>query len=289
MGYRILKRKIPGHSNLGNQLKILLDNSLPYRESTKYSSYMIGFFRKIRKKLADDNKPLKYARYAIGEIVLVIIGILIALQINNWNEIEKSKSESKRLLIVLKLDLEKDIHNFKSLRTEYNDWLLQIENILDTVLDGNTKKITRFDQLAAGRLSMNYLSVNKVTFFEMFNSGKNLEFDNLEIVRDIKDYYQYADIELIKLNTDNEVFYQLLMTYYGVQGINTLNRIIKQRNLEYIDWSWLTNPRSKEYINLETAMLLYQLVVEENLGVIQELEKKSNLLIDKIENDLEGK
>ena len=47
---------------------------------------MIPFFRKIRKKMADDNKPLKYARYAVGEIVLVVIGILIALQINNWNE-----------------------------------------------------------------------------------------------------------------------------------------------------------------------------------------------------------
>jgi len=46
---------------------------------------MINFFRKIRKKLADDNKPLKYMRYAIGEILLVVIGILIALQINNWN------------------------------------------------------------------------------------------------------------------------------------------------------------------------------------------------------------
>jgi len=47
---------------------------------------MIPFFRKIRKKMADDNRPLKYIRYAIGEIVLVVIGILIALQINNWNE-----------------------------------------------------------------------------------------------------------------------------------------------------------------------------------------------------------
>ena len=36
--------------------------------------------------MADDNKPMKYARYAIGEIVLVVIGILIALQLNNWNE-----------------------------------------------------------------------------------------------------------------------------------------------------------------------------------------------------------
>ena len=47
---------------------------------------MINFFRKISKQLADDNKPLKYLRYAIGEILLVVIGILIALQINAWNE-----------------------------------------------------------------------------------------------------------------------------------------------------------------------------------------------------------
>ena len=52
---------------------------------------MIPFFRKIRKKLADDNKPLKYARYAIGEIVLVVIGILIALQVNNYNEKRKKR------------------------------------------------------------------------------------------------------------------------------------------------------------------------------------------------------
>ena len=46
---------------------------------------MINFFRKTRKKLADDNKPLKYMRYAFGEIILVVLGILIALQIKNYN------------------------------------------------------------------------------------------------------------------------------------------------------------------------------------------------------------
>ena len=47
---------------------------------------MIGFFRKIRRKLADQNKFIQYSRYAIGEIVLVMVGILLALQVNNWNE-----------------------------------------------------------------------------------------------------------------------------------------------------------------------------------------------------------
>ena len=52
---------------------------------------MIPFFRKIRKKMEDDNKLMKYMRYAIGEIALVVIGILIALQINNWNEGRKQE------------------------------------------------------------------------------------------------------------------------------------------------------------------------------------------------------
>jgi len=56
---------------------------------------MIPFFRKIRKKMADDNKPMKYMRYAIGEILLVVIGILIALQVNNWNEINKDAKKKK--------------------------------------------------------------------------------------------------------------------------------------------------------------------------------------------------
>jgi len=67
---------------------------------------MIPFFRKIRKTLADDNKPLKYFRYAIGEIVLVVFGILIALQINNWNEIRKYKN----LEIVTLLEIQKGLN-----------------------------------------------------------------------------------------------------------------------------------------------------------------------------------
>jgi len=57
---------------------------------------MINFFRKTRKKLANDNKPLKYARYAIEEIILIIIGIILALQLNSWkdNRLVKAKSRT---------------------------------------------------------------------------------------------------------------------------------------------------------------------------------------------------
>ena len=52
---------------------------------------MIKFFRQIRFKLMETGKTGKYFKYAIGEIMLVVIGILIALQINNWNEAKRVK------------------------------------------------------------------------------------------------------------------------------------------------------------------------------------------------------
>jgi hypothetical protein len=70
---------------------------------------MINFLRKIRKKLADDNKPLKYMRYAFGEILLVVVGILIALSINNWNDYRKDRIEEKNLYKTLIRSLNNDL------------------------------------------------------------------------------------------------------------------------------------------------------------------------------------
>ncbi|WP_228851759.1 DUF6090 family protein [Aegicerativicinus sediminis] len=69
---------------------------------------MIKIFRNIRHKLISENKIGKYLTYAIGEIVLVVIGILIALQINDWNDNRKTDLKTDKLLIALKSDLLKD-------------------------------------------------------------------------------------------------------------------------------------------------------------------------------------
>jgi hypothetical protein len=74
---------------------------------------MIKFFRKIRQKLLNENKFSKYLIYAIGEIILVVIGILIALSINNWNENRKLQKEELNLLLELKSNLEVTLYNFK--------------------------------------------------------------------------------------------------------------------------------------------------------------------------------
>ena len=59
---------------------------------------MLTFLRKIRKSLIESGSARKYLIYAIGEIALVVIGILIALQVNNWNEARKTKSTEIKLL-----------------------------------------------------------------------------------------------------------------------------------------------------------------------------------------------
>ena len=82
---------------------------------------MIKFFRRIRYDLIEKNKTGKYLKYAIGEIILVVIGILIALQINNWNENQKQKQieltilrDIKKDLIQTKEDLDSNVLRHKS-------------------------------------------------------------------------------------------------------------------------------------------------------------------------------
>ena len=70
---------------------------------------MIKFFRKIRQNLLIENKTGKYLKYAIGEIILVVIGILIALQINNWNEARKDKITEQKVLKTLRSDFKSNI------------------------------------------------------------------------------------------------------------------------------------------------------------------------------------
>lgn len=68
-------------------------------------------FKNIRRKLAAQNRATAYLRYAIGEILLVVIGILIALQVNNWNEQRKDRITERQLLTDIRKSLELDIEN----------------------------------------------------------------------------------------------------------------------------------------------------------------------------------
>lgn len=74
---------------------------------------MISLFRNIRRKLLENNNFSKYLLYAIGEIALVMVGILLALQVNTWNENKKERGREVSLLRELKLNLQTNIDNLE--------------------------------------------------------------------------------------------------------------------------------------------------------------------------------
>ena len=93
---------------------------------------MLKFFRKIRQKLLTENKFSRYLIYAIGEIVLVVIGILIALQINNWNESRKVAEIKHTIYQNLLSDLQTDSNYIDEKIIELNASITLYEDYLNT-------------------------------------------------------------------------------------------------------------------------------------------------------------
>lgn len=97
---------------------------------------MIKFFRNIRQNLLKEGKTTKYLKYAIGEIFLVVIGILIALSLNNWNENRKQEQNLKKVYRVIVEDLEKDNLEIDSILVD----LKKREKLLDKVMSQTLTK-----------------------------------------------------------------------------------------------------------------------------------------------------
>jgi len=147
---------------------------------------MIKFFRKIRKQFADDNKPIKYMRYAIGEIVLVMIGILLALQVNNWNENRKAYANSKNYLSEIAVDLQDDSIRFNEGIEVLKGLIADEEWVLSTT-DYTFKDVDRLWDCFSGWY-MDY-EINDRTFEKIQNEGssKLIGFDTL--AEKINSYY----------------------------------------------------------------------------------------------------
>jgi len=123
-----------------------------------------------RHLLIESSSTRKYLLYAISKILLVVTGILIALQINNWNEREKAEIKVSESLIKLSYDLRFDIQKFNKIDTIYDQWLEECQYIFDEVLSGK-KKITSIDEYVPGRGSLFYISVRESSYTEMINTG----------------------------------------------------------------------------------------------------------------------
>ena len=173
---------------------------------------MIKFFKKIRQKLLTENKFSKYLLYAIGEITLVVIGILIALSINNWNEEHKiSKKEVANLkslqsemmtsLEELKIDQERNLNYYKSTVNVY-EYILTEAVLVDSMYKVFYKSV-QFDYFFP-----------KTSAYETLKSG-NLEIIKSDLLRKlITDVYETGYERILRKIETRRNAARILFPYY---------------------------------------------------------------------------
>jgi len=199
---------------------------------------MIKFFRRIRQNLISEGKMGKYLKYAIGEIVLVVVGILIALQINNWNERRKAKIVENNFFEDVIQDMEKDLDRleyyelFHTKRAEYLDTLL-------TYLRNpqKTMGIDKFQQYVEPL----YYSATPTSYSTSFESAKasgtfkDMEAKNL--IKELSQYYiDFAQIEsdFASITRYVEDKFEPIMYNFpeGKMNQNTGNLVINEENTQ---------------------------------------------------------
>ncbi len=161
---------------------------------------MISFFRKLRQRLLAGNQLSKYLLYALGEILLVVIGILIALQINNWNEYRKDRISELSFLTNLGHDLQNDIgllDEIVSLDSSILDDLRFTQHDLLNLEDIEEVRFTN------SRFKYRFFIPNKTTYENITSSGKIGLIQNDSIVELWMSYYRTA--QTIRETTDESL------------------------------------------------------------------------------------
>lgn len=199
----------------------MLDEPTPIHQTT-----VIKFFRKIRQKTLTENKFGRYLTYAIGEIVLVAIGILIALQINNWNENKKSKSQLHNIYAEVALNLQSDLSNLDTVIAEYEGFDL----LLDTMISDEYSIV-----LLESINDSNYSDcipcqgmINSFYPFEFIDKGVSLlkaynDYNakgNKDLTNDIFEFYKNAEtlkliIDMLKDEAFNNLKYFEQFAWYS--------------------------------------------------------------------------
>ena len=155
---------------------------------------MIKLFRKIRRNLLLEGKTGKYLKYAIGEIVLVVIGILIALAINNWNQNRINTDKQQGYLIGLKNDLEIQITSFNTLIEFYELTISKGESILiDFSSIGKLLEIDSINRKLSNLMYTRSYPEITTTFSDLNSTGQLNLIKEKSLRSQVIKYYQNSD------------------------------------------------------------------------------------------------
>ncbi len=243
---------------------------------------MIKFFRKIRRKLIDAENLKKYLIYGIGEIILVVLGILIALQINNWNTKQIDKNTERGYIEDIKKDLSQDTSffnsNFYSLVDRKTSALRKVKNHLTKA----PSKLDTFDFLnevgLAGLFGKRELVLNNSTYAELLSTGNFRVISDKELRKKIINYYNLCDIMLSTIRQQRTTYSDFVNSIRAfnpkeprrIEEVDQLLaiRTIKMRNDEFLR---LLNQELTFAYNLE---VLTERIKDAAIELVEYIDKK---------------
>ncbi len=178
---------------------------------------MIKLFRNIRQNLLNEGKTSRYLKYAIGEIVLVVIGILIALSINNWNEKKKDNAQMRMNINSIAEDIQTDIIELQktilSLQTQEKaaSHIIPIMESQHKYISDSLEFILDFNALTTTPIITE--RINTWTFLN--SSGILSEFPDSNLLKMLQDYYnEYRNTTTNFTNSANPVRLELRKLKY---------------------------------------------------------------------------
>ncbi len=221
---------------------------------------MLRFFRRIRQALINNGSMKKYILYAIGEILLVMIGILLALQVNNWNESQKEAKIEANYIERLKFDLQ---NNTTVLSDKIRNAIVQQKLYKEFVVIMYKTQHTKDDfrrLLETVVWDRNDLILQDKTYLEMTNSGRFANMKQSEVKESIRDYYILYEQTAKHISEMNEsggtIFLQIYPQF--IKYYQELSPLFKQDIMfRKKDWEFVNNPTSEEFKALESAAAFY--------------------------------
>lgn len=247
---------------------------------------MIKFFRKIRQRLISENKFSKYLIYAIGEIILVVLGILIALQVNNWNEERKANNEAKKITQELNSEFS---NNRKVLEDRIRD-LKVANNYVKLVLSFMNREEAKIqeaniDSIISKSLKYGNYNPSNSTIRELISSGKlNLITNNSTKESLFKWLQLLEDADEDFKNQDQQATTLLIPFLYkniSMQNLNTYNNMEVDRNSELFDGNYYKIFNDLEFENLYQGKLFWNTIM---LNHYKELDSLALVVINQTHN-----
>jgi len=221
---------------------------------------MIKFFRKIRQRLLNENRFSKYLLYATGEIVLVVIGILIALQINNWNENKKQQKEVQNALMEIKNDLILDqmvLHEALNRKNEEYD---KQQRVID-ILDHKKEMVQDFDKLLGHLMLKRNVEFTKNGFDLLKDMGiGKIEDDDFRIK--LTSYYDLSLPRIqAEIDDDTDEFQSIWLPY------------VREHFTDWLFEAYGTPKDMDSFLNDEYILISLKLNLGNTDGTIEAMEK----------------